>query len=275
MKSLSAWLDVRDERIEFFSTRKWKITSLFLLSLLTLILIISPLNSEEFPQPVGYVNDFAGVMDEVSKARITEIAEALREATGAEIAVVTVDTIAPYASIEEYSIELATKWGIGKRGEDTGILFLLAMQERKVRLEIGYGLEGIIPDGLAGQIIDRSVLPSFKDGLYGTGLLKGVEAVSGIIAKEYNVDLSQYNLTESRKYTGGGIPNLGLLMFIILILLFGGGRFILWPLLFLGAASRRGFYGGGFGTRGGSGFGGGFSGFGGGGFGGGGASRGF
>jgi len=269
------WVLFRNLDIKHFCIKKWTMASSFIIFLFTSILIISPLNSEEFPSPVGFVNDFAGVMDEVSKTRITEIAQALKDATGAEIAVVTVDTIAPYSSIEEYSIELATKWGIGKRGEDTGILFLLSIQERKVRLEVGYGLEGIIPDGLAGQIIDRSVLPSFKEGLYGTGLLKGVEAVAGIIAKEYNVDLSKYNLAESRKYTEGGIPNLGLLIFIILILLFGGWRFILWPLLFLGAASHRGFYGGGFGTRGGSGFGGGFSGFGGGGFGGGGASRGF
>lgn len=275
MKLLSECRDIKYKSIESLRAKKWKVASFLLFSLLVLILITSPLNSEELPLPIGYVNDFAGVMDEASKARITEIARALREATGAEIAVATVETIAPYASIEEYSIELATKWGIGKRGEDTGILFLLAMKERKVRLEVGYGLEGIIPDGLAGQIIDRSVLPSLKEGDYGTGLLRGVEAVAGIIAKEYNVDLSQYNLTESRKYTGGGIPNIGLLIFIILILLFGGWRFIFWPLLFLGAASRRGFYGGGFGTRGGSGFGGGFSGFGGGGFGGGGASRGF
>lgn len=241
-----------------------------------LLLMVSPLCAQKLPEPVGYVNDFAGVMDEGSKLRITGIAQALREATGAEIAVVTVDTTAPYSSIEEYSIELAAEWGIGKRGEDTGILFLLTMQERGVRLEVGYGLEGIIPDGLAGEIIDRSVLPSLKAGQYGSGLLKGVEAVTGIIAEEYDVDLSGYNLDESRKYTGGGIPNLGLLIFIILILLFGGGRFIFWPLLFLGGMSRRGFYGGGFGTpRGGSGLGGGFSGFGGGGFGGGGASRGF
>lgn len=229
---------------------------------------------QELPQPVGYVNDFAGVIDQSSKQRITALAGALKEKTGAEIAVVTVDTIAPYAAIEQYSVELATKWGIGKKGEDTGILILLAMKEKRVRLEVGYGLEGIIPDGLAGQILDQSILPSLKKGNYGDSLLKGVEAAAGIIAKEYGVDLSSYNITESQQYTQtGGFPT-SILIFLILMFLFGGGRFLLFPLLFLGGVSRGGFFGGGFGS-GSSSMGGGFSGFGGGGFGGGGASRGF
>jgi uncharacterized protein len=223
---------------------------------------------------VGFVNDFAGVVDSGSKDRIEGVAEALKAKTGVEIAVVTVQTIEPYGSVEEYAIDLATEWGIGKADEDTGILMLLSMQERQVRLEVGYGLEGIIPDGLAGEIIDRSMLPDLRAGNYGTGLLRGVEAAAGLIAREYDVDLGEYRLSESRKYTRPGVP-VGLIMFIIFAFLFGGGRFLFWPLLFMGgAASRRGFYGGGFGS-GGTGMGGGFSGFSGGGFGGGGASRGF
>jgi uncharacterized protein len=150
------------------------------------------------------------------------------------------------------------------------------MKERQVRMEVGYGLEGIIPDGLAGEIIDKSILPALRLGNYGEGFLRGVQAAAGIIAKEYDVDLSAYQLSESRKYTKRVGPSAGLIMFIALAFLFGGGR-LFWPLLFLGAASRRGFYGGGFGSGGvrtGIG-GGGFSGFSGGGFGGGGASRGF
>jgi len=251
-----------------------KVGFYFLSAVLLFSIICIPISAQKLPRPIGYVNDFAGVIDEGSKQQIEGLAGALREKTGAEIAVVTVDTIAPYESIEEYSVELASQWGIGKKGEDTGILILLAMQERKIRIEVGYGLEGIIPDGLAGEIVDRSILPSLKIGNYGEGMLKGVEAVSGIIAKEYNVDLGSYRLNESKKYTSGrsGAAT-GFIVFIIIAFLFGGGRFF-WPLLFLGSMSRRGFYGGGFGSGGGFG-GGGFSGFGGGGFGGGGATRGF
>ena len=240
---------------------------------LLLIVVAVPIFAQKLPKPVGYINDFAGVIDASSKTQMERIIQAVQEETGAEIAVVTVQSIEPYGSIEEYSIDLATEWGIGKKGEDTGVLLVLAMKERRLRLEVGYGLEGAIPDGLAGEIMDKSIIPSFQAGDYGGGFLKGVQAVSGIIAKEYDVDLSSYDLQESRKYTRTGIPGLGYLIFIIIALLFGGGRF-LWPLIFLGGMTRRGFYGGGFGS-GGSSFGGGFSGFSGGGFGGGGATRGF
>jgi uncharacterized protein len=242
--------------------------------LLLLGISISPLYAANFPKPVGFINDFAGVIDEGSEAQMEGISTAVERTTGAEIAVVTVESIEPYASIQEYAIELATEWGIGKEGVDNGILMVLAMKEKQVRLEVGYGLEGAIPDGLAGQIIDQSVIPPLQSGDYGGGLLKGVEAVAGIIAKEYDVDLGSYDLRESRQYTRTGVPGLGFLIFIIIALLFGGGRFI-FPLLFLGTMTSRGFFGGGFGS-GGSSFGGGsFGGFSGGGFGGGGATRGF
>jgi uncharacterized protein len=241
-------------------------------AILLIVLLAGPLRAQKLPDPVGFVNDFAGVIDSNSSAEMEAIARALQQKTGAEIAVVTVNSIEPYGSIDEYSIELATTWGVGKKGEDTGILLLLAMQERRIKLEVGYGLEGVIPDGLAGEIIDQSILPPLKAGAYGTGMLKGVEAIAGIIAREYDVELGDYQLSESKRYTRR-IPT-GLILFIIFALFFGGGRFLFWPLLFLGGAgARRGFYGGGFGS-GGSGFGGG-GGFSGGGFGGGGASRGF
>jgi uncharacterized protein len=237
----------------------------------------NPLDAQSFPKPVGYVNDFAGVVNERARDSMEALITAVREKTGAEIAVVTVPTIEPYGSIEEYSVELATQWGVGKKGEDNGIVLLLAMKERRMRIEVGYGLEDVIPDGLAGQIQDKSIIPAFRAGDYGAGLLRGVEAVAGIIAKKYNVDLGSYDLEESRQYTRSFSPGLGFIIFIIIIAIFlGGGRF-LWPLLFLGGMSGGRIGRGGFGS-GGSGFGasgGGFSGFGGGGFGGGGASRGF
>ena len=261
----------RKKKRGLLNTPLWAlIIILFFLSTFPILLF-----SQKLPEPVGYVNDFAGIIDEQSKIQMERIIRAVKEATGAEIAVVTVKTIQPYGSIEEYSIDLATKWGIGEKGKDNGIMIIVAMKERKIRIEVGYGLEGIIPDGLAGEIIDKSILPYLSKGMYGTGLLKGVEAVAGIIAKEYDVDLSKYNLNveESKKYTRrSGLP-IGLISFLILLFLFGGGRFF-WPLLFLGGFSSRGFFGGGFGSDGGDSFGG-FSGFGGGGFGGGGASRGF
>src|SRR3989304_1795765 len=102
-----------------------------LLPALALVLLLglpALLGGQSLPKPIGYVNDFAGVIDESSRGRIEALAAVLREKTGAEIAVVTVPTIEPYGSIEQYSIDLATQWGVGKKGEDNGIVLLLAMK---------------------------------------------------------------------------------------------------------------------------------------------------
>jgi uncharacterized protein len=227
---------------------------------------------ENIPEPRGFVNDFAGVIEARTEEKITRIARKLQEAAGAEIAVVAVESIAPYADIDTYSIELAEKWRVGSEEEDNGLIILLALKERQVRIEVGYGLEGAIPDGLAGEIRDESLIPYFRSGDYSQGFLKATEAVAGIIAKEYEVDLGSVSVKESERYTGeggGGIP-FGLIVFI-LFFFFGGGRFFL-PFFLLGGFGG-GFGRGGFGSGGfGGGGGGGFGGFGGGGFGGGGAS---
>jgi uncharacterized protein len=235
----------------------------------------APISAQEadFPEPLGFVNDFAGVIDSESERQMTRLAEAVREATDAEIAVAVVESIEPFATVEQYSIRLATEWGIGGSEDDSGVLILLAMQERQVRIEVGYGLEGAIPDGRAGEILDTAVLPELRNENYGAGLLAGMQQVAGIVAEEYDVDLSEYgaeapSAASGRGRSSGGGPG-RLLYFLVLMFFLGGGRFF-WPLLFL--AGGRGFFGGGFGSGGG---GGGFGGFGGGGFGGGGASRGF
>lgn len=206
---------------------------------------------------------------------MSRLAEAVERATGAQIAVAVVDSIAPYGSVEQYSIALAEAWGIGRAGEDDGVLLLLSMGERQVRMEVGYGLEGAITDGTAGAILDRAVLPALRDGNYGEGLRRGVEAISAEIAEERGVDLTEHGASEAPRRlersntpsSGGGLGRI--IYLLIFLFFFGGGRFF-WPLLFLTGGRR--FYGGGFGAGNSSG---GFSGFGGGGFGGGGASRGF
>jgi uncharacterized protein len=260
---------------------------LFLL-LLTAVLLAGPsangvLHAQELPEPVGFVNDFANVIDDASERKIGAIARKLQEVSGAEIAVVTVDNLEPYGTIEQYSIDLAEKWQVGEEDEDNGIIMLMSMEERRVRLEVGYGLEGAIPDSLAGRILEDSIIPSLREGNYGEGFLRGTEAVAGLIAEEYGLDMGDLQLSESDMYTGGapsgrrgdsdGMP-IGLLIFLF-IFFFGGGRMFL-PLLFLGSITGGRHYRGGFGSSGMGGFGGsGFSGFGGGGFGGGGASGGF
>ena len=249
--------------------------------LLMLVAVAAVAAAQQLPRYRGFVNDFAGVIDSREAQAMEQLIGGLQEATGAEIAVVTVQSFAPFGSIEEFGVALAGEWGVGRAGEDNGVVIILAMQEREVRIEVGYGLEGALPDGRVGAILDEQVLPAFRDGRWGAGLNGAVQGVAAFVAEEYDVDLSNLGAraprTAAPAQTG---PDTMEIILFILILFVGGGRFF-WPLLFI--SRRRGFFGGGFGstmgsgtrsrsTFGGSSFGG-FSSSGRGGFGGGGASR--
>lgn len=227
-----------------------------------------------FPKPVGWVNDFAGVISEVDENRLNALITDLEMKTSYEIAAVTVDTVSPL-DINTYAVELYEDWGIGKRDKDNGVLVLLAMDERKVRIETGYGVEGILPDGLCGEIIRYKMVPYFKRGDFGSGVIAGVTTIASKIAEEYGVDLSQEQAPKTRYHETGvrpkpGLRSLfgGLLSLLFLIAIFGL-RLGLFGFLFLpmGGYWRSGGYSGGSG-----GFSGGFSGFGGGLSGGGGAT---
>lgn len=237
----------------------------------------------QIPKPAGWVNDYANIISAQDESYMTSVMAAVEKSTSIELAVLTVNSMSPYGSIEEFSLAVSENWGIGKKGEDNGLLLVVALGERKVRIEVGYGLEGMFPDGLVGEILDTSVLPSLRNNDYSTGLRKGIDGIAGIVAKDYDVDFGSLQVNEASRYEyqsgdNGGI-DMGLIFRIIifaLIFLGGGGRF-LWPLFFMSGSGRSRSYRGGFGSfgRGGFGGGGGFSGFGGGSFGGGGASRGF
>ena len=234
------------------------------------------LAAQTLPSPVGFVNDFAKVMRQNDAEATESLAAAVHEKTGAQIAVVTVQSYAPFGSLDEYSIALAENWGIGKKGEDTGVLLILAVSERRVRIEVGYGLEGAIPDSTAGRILDTAVIPAFQAGDFSGGLTRGAREIARFIAREKGIDPAELNFSSaSSKRQDETIAYIiaGIFIFLVVLLTIMG---IFFPSLF---PSRTGGRRGGFGSGsfGGSGFGGGggFGGFGGGGFGGGGASRGF
>ena len=136
--------------------------------------------AQDFPQPEGFVNDFASILSVEGKANLEARLTQLEKDTSTELAVVTIDTLDFY-SMEEYAVELFEAWGIGKKDKDNGVLFIIAIVEREVRIEVGYGLEGIITDGRAGRILDDSVLPYFRVGDYEQGILAGVLALEGYI----------------------------------------------------------------------------------------------
>ena len=153
-----------------------------------LLFISSAVFGEALPEPEGWVNDFAGVISEEYRAKLKTLIDELEEKTSAEIAVVTVASIAPYDE-SAYARMIFDKWKIGKKGKDNGALVLLAVKERRWRIETGYGLEGMLPDGLCGEIGRNEMVPYLKAGRYSEGLYYGVSAMARIIAKDAGVKL--------------------------------------------------------------------------------------
>lgn len=230
------------------------------------------------------VNDLAKVIDSSSAAELDRLIRTLQAATGDVVVVATVDTFAPYATIEEYAVRMFERAGIGTRKGDNGLLVLLAVKDRRVRIEVGYGLEEFIADGFAGDTIRTQMLPAFRDGNYGRGLVAGTTRVILRIAQGRGVTLDNVApLPASRAPERSTGPNIWMILglFILLALMnkFGGMSGGVLPRGRRGRSTWSGWhggiggFGGGFGG-GGGGFGG-FGGFGGGRSGGGGASGGW
>lgn len=242
----------------------------------------SPALALEFPPSRGAVNDFANIIPESDRRAMENLAREVLAKTGASLVVATFRTM-DGRDIESFATDLFQAWGIGKKGEDRGLLMMVALKERRFRIETGYGLEGILPDGMLGRIRDAYFLPYFKSGKFGPGFANGMAAIAAVIAKDAGVELTGVIQPRSAKRSGkAGLGGAG--FFLIMIIWFvmsmvarsryrgrrGGGSLWLLPFLLMGGGSGRSGGGGGFG-----GFGGGFGGFGGGMSGGGGVSGGF
>jgi uncharacterized protein len=148
--------------------------------LLFFFLQVNSLLAQEVPVAYDWVNDYAGVISSEYKEKIIQVIKNTEENTSAEIAVVTIESIAPYSEVD-YARKLFDTWKPGKIKKDNGVLVLLAIKERRWRIETGYGVEGILPDGLCGQIGRDFMVPYFKQGKYSEGLFYGVSEVSRIL----------------------------------------------------------------------------------------------
>ena len=144
---------------------------------LLLLLGLSAGAHAPFPAPQGRVNDFAQVLDPATEAQLNALAAEVEQRTTAEIAVVVVHTTAPMTP-KEYVTALFNHWGVGKRGHNNGVMVLLAIHDRRVEIETGYGVEGMLPDGTAGEIIRTAMLPSFTHDRWGEGLVAGTQRVA-------------------------------------------------------------------------------------------------
>jgi len=163
----------------------------------------------DYPDYIGYVNDFAEILDSASRHDLESLITGIEKNTGAEIAVVTIDTLEGI-TIEEYAVELFEKWGIGKADEDNGLLILVSLMDRKVRIEVGYGLEGIITDLEAGRIIDEIIVPNFKNEDYNRGIYDAVVTISNQIYGEEELGISGESQEEYSSYSSGSSPFSGI-----------------------------------------------------------------
>ncbi len=237
----------------------------------------------------NYVNDFAGVLDAATQARLNDLCQQVDQKAQAQIAVVTVKSLDGQDAVS-YAVALYQKWGIGAKGKDRGVLILLATQDRKYWTAVGYGLEPILPDGKVGGF-GREMVPLLRSGDYSGAVTLVTARVASVIAQDAGVTLdNQPRLAAPRQQpVSGGGPGGAVIFFVLLfvvLLIFrslfrgggsgrggGGSGFLsglLWAMLFSNMGGGRGEFGGG--GFGGGGFGGGgFGGFGGGSTGGGGA----
>jgi len=250
-----------------------RVAGVFILCLLPLF---SARAEVPVPKPQGLVNDFAGVIDPTYREKIAAVTAELLQKTEIPVVVVTMPNIGG-ADYNEYANRLYSAWGIGKKGQDKGVLIFVAVTERKMRIETGYGVEGILPDGLVGEIRDRYMLPYLKENQFGEGLYAGALAVSQIIAKDAGVELAGRMPEKSGEKKGTGFTLLPILIIIFIFMLIskrrGGSWLFFLPFLFGSGGGHGTRYGGSGGSFGG--FGGGFGGFGGGMSGGGGAGGSF
>lgn len=154
--------------------------------LLMLMVLLLPAWGQEaqYPAPQGWVNDMAQVLDPATEDKLRTLLADLERRTSVEMAVVVVPSTAPLTP-KQYVTELYNRWGIGKRGLDNGVLLLLAVQDRRIEVETGYGVEGILPDGRVGAIIRSTMLPHFRNNRWGEGLLAGVQELAQILRAEY------------------------------------------------------------------------------------------
>lgn len=280
------------------------------LLILFLMLIASPAYAQDFPKLSGRIVDAADLLTPAQETGLAAKLQTLEQTRSRQLVVATVPSLQGY-EIEDYGYRLGRAWGIGQKEADNGAILLVAPNERKVRIEVGYGLEAILTDGYSSLIIQNQILPRFRAGDFPGGINAGADAIieqlqaPPEVAERKAIDAAAARAKTNRGARSGGggssiFPILFwgfILFFVILPMIFGRGRrsrrgpwggrrydgsalpIILWSVANeIGRSSGRrgggGGFGGGFGGFGGGGGGGGFSG-GGGSFGGGGASGGW
>jgi uncharacterized protein len=224
-----------------------------------------------FPALTGRVVDDAHILSDATRQELTQKLAALEASNSRQLVVVTLPSLQGY-EISDYGYQLGRAWGIGQKGMNNGAILIVAPTERRVRIEVGYGLEPILTDAFSSVVIQTQIAPLFKTGDYDGGVSAGVDALIQQLsletsAAEQKAAAAAQQLRHGNQNDGGGIPAFIIFLVILFVIfrVFGGWGFL--PFLFMGGGGRGGGFGGGGGGgwSGGGGFGGGGGSFGGGG----------
>ena len=184
--------------------------------------------AESIPNPNSdfYIYDEVGIIDKSVADYMIKTNESLYLKTGAQVVVSVVNSLDDI-DIREYANLLFEKWGIGSKEYDNGVLMLVSPEDREIWIEVGYGLEGALPDGKVGRIIDNGIIPSFRDESYTEGVLNGFNAIIDEIEKEYNINLEREKLDEELYYYNidedssvSVLDKFGVLAIVIFIIIF-------------------------------------------------------
>jgi uncharacterized protein len=259
------------------TTRRLSTIALILSAVLAIVALAFPADAApSFPPLTGRVSDAAGILPAETVAKLDTELAALEKQTTIQVVVATVPDLQGY-EIDEYGYQLGRAWGIGQKGKNNGALLIVAPNQRKVRIEVGYGLEGTLTDALTSQIIRRDIIPRFKAGDMAGGVVAGTDALIKLVEMPAgDRAMAAAEAAQAERQTSHG-PSLGTVIWLVIIIIWlfiaisrqrrglRSGPTIIWGPGLGGGGGGWGGGGGGWGGGGGGGFGGGGGGFGGGG----------
>ena len=171
----------------------------------------------------GYVNDFAKILQNEDIASLNSQLDVLKKTNGIEVAIVTIPSLGD-ETIDTYSVKLFQEWGIGVKGKDSGLLILVAPNDRQARIETGYGMEGIVTDLQAGNIVNKVMIPSFKNGDYSDGIKNAVNAILAIISN--SPEAAEFSDTKSDNIFSNSKINFEYIIFPLMVILSILARFL-------------------------------------------------
>jgi uncharacterized protein len=221
------------------------------------------------PAPAQYFNDYANVVSAPTAAKLNSTLEDFERQSSDQILVAIFPTMQSDSSIEDYTVRVARAWKVGQKNNNNGAVLFVFVQDHKIFLQVGYGLESVLPDALCKQIIDEQISPRFKAGDFDGGLTAGVSSIIAATKGEYKGNGTTVADNHSSQSSGTSFFGIGFFVLLIIFIIFsrGSGMFLPW-LLLSSSGSSRGWGGSGFSSGGGGGFSGGGGSFGGGGAGG-------